>query len=167
VGFVAAVNEEARQKPNRHINSSWFLGSLAASSVVAASATAADDDSEVQIVERPKTALTNSGDNSSRQDMQTFEGKKMTPVEVQAKLLQLRVSGRVAGWKKVDVVMVDDTSKPPSKKQAKLRCRECDALLCASNPSRLFGDHYDKATGTCKDKLKKQEKVSFLQYRLV
>lgn len=78
---MAAVDAQAKHNTNR--DSSSGLGSLAASSLFATAATAAEGDSDVELLDRPKTALTNSGDTSNTSNtsnLQTYDKRKLTPL---------------------------------------------------------------------------------------
>jgi hypothetical protein len=46
-------------------------------------------------------------------------------------------------------VLVEDESKLPSKKVAKLKCLDCGDVLSAVNPSNVAKDHFNE-TGDCK-----------------
>ena len=89
----------------------------------------------------------------ARLDLQNVLGKKgLTPDQALAALQTAKSCGRACYWGNLKVVMVDDRKKPPSFKQAKLQCIECEDILAATNPANLGASHFNN-TGQCKKSL--------------
>jgi hypothetical protein len=103
------------------------------------------------------TVLASEPERKDLQSVVSIRGKLKPEQAIAA--LQKRKQGSV--WKDLVPILVDDDSKLPSKKVAKLQCTECNALLCAGNPGNVSSDHFD-SLGNCKKQLERKRQGSLL-----
>jgi hypothetical protein len=98
-----------------------------------------------------------------RKDLQSIVSTrgKLTLEQAIAALHKSKQGSRAVYWNNLLPVLVDDDSKLPSKKVAKLQCTECNALLCAGNPGNVGSDHFD-SLGNCKKQLGRKRQGSLL-----
>jgi hypothetical protein len=87
----------------------------------------------------------------ARSDLQKLAGydKRFTPEEAVQALASRKKTAKKHFWQNIEPVLVDDETKLPSCKVAKLQCKQCNKLLSSSHPDRMGNEHFD-SFGNCK-----------------
>jgi hypothetical protein len=85
-----------------------------------------------------------------RTDLQNVDkARGLTPQQALQKLKDMKRGARAAYWPNLAPILVDDASRAPSRKRAKLQCLQCGDTLEPTNPANLGKSHFNES-GSCK-----------------